>query len=44
MSGPFDPVAVLALTGNVFEAVGRILTSTEHSHGASPKKFREPRR
>jgi cytochrome P450 len=36
MSGPFDPVAVLALTGKVLEAVNRILTSTEQTHGLCP--------
>lgn len=36
MSDPFDPVAVLALTGKVFEAVNRILTSADHTHGLSP--------
>lgn len=36
MSDPFDPVTVLAQTGNVLEAVNRILTSTEHIHRLSP--------
>lgn len=36
VSYPFDPVTVLAQTGNVLEAVNRILTSTEHIHRLSP--------
>lgn len=39
MTGPFDPITVLALTGNVLEAVSRILTSTEHTHGLTPTKL-----
>lgn len=39
MSGPFDPVTVLALTGNVLEAVNRILTSAEHTHGLTLTKL-----
>lgn len=27
LTGPFDPITVLALTGNVLEAVNRMLTS-----------------
>jgi hypothetical protein len=38
MSEPFDPVAVLTLTGNVFEAVNRILTSTERARALIPTK------
>jgi hypothetical protein len=36
MSDPFDPVVVLALTGQVLEAVNRLLTSIEQTHRISP--------
>lgn len=36
MSGPFDPVRVLALTGQVLEAVNGILTSAEYARGFCP--------
>jgi cytochrome P450 len=36
MSGPFDPVTVLSLTGKVLGAVNRLLASTEQTHGLSP--------
>ena len=39
MSDPFDPIAVLALTGKVFEAVNRILASAGHPHELSPTRF-----
>lgn len=35
MSAPFDPVTVLAQTGNVLEAVKHILMSTEQIHRLS---------
>lgn len=34
MSTPFDPVSVLALTGQVLETVRHILTTTEDTRGS----------
>lgn len=36
MSGPFDPVRVLALTGQVLEALNSVLASAEYARGFCP--------
>lgn len=38
LSGPFDPVRALSLTGQVLEAVERILTSAHGTLGPCPTR------
>lgn len=38
LSGPFDPVRALSLTGQVLEAVERILTSAHDTLGPCPTR------